>query len=398
MESRLIRFIEQQQVQLWKIFCTEQTQKGPGLLEVSLKDENVSVAYYPEDKIKRPEHQAEFREKFQLLEGEVQELEIENKWIVNMPLINPKALPYVPILYLVVEEPGHSTFFLGFPQPAQDNMMLQYVLVGNPPDKIEAKYDWTIAPTADGCKYLDFCQKAAKDDSTFQTFRSQLDYTKILIMGEKWHGQAYFQRIENEDPELLRHLEEFKRNDTLGEPQTFRYGQYGVFSANTLRYVNTLLDLRKHFNISESKDWNIVELGAGYGGLCCVMSSLVSWKEYQIMETPPVAMLANRYLEEMAVSNVAFGHLVEEDCDLFISEFALSELNEEKLDWFVENILSKAKRIYLAMNIWDKDRKIRLWEKLQEYFPNLQEKPEYPKTKWPNYIWFGDRLDETRTA
>ena len=52
---------------------------------------------------------------------------------------------------------------------------------------------------------------------------------------------------DNDDISL--NIEKLKRNDTIGDPELFESKEYGLISANTVRYINSLQNIQKHIHI-----------------------------------------------------------------------------------------------------------------------------------------------------
>jgi hypothetical protein len=377
MDTPLLRFVEKNQVNLWTIFCNELKTNGQGALWIESFEDNVNVRFYKEDDIPHTEHQNTLKKILQMLkDNNIQQLMNEEKWILSMSPINANMLPYVPILFLIIKEDAHNTFFFGYPQSMKNE--IQYTLIGNATKKQKVD-SWTISATTHGEKYLNLCKKASINNDLFQNFKHHQDFMKINL--QLANEEAYFSRIKKDDIELLQYIDKFSQNDKIGG-ELFN----GNISCSTLRHINTIINLRKYFDICNIKNLNIVEFGGGYGGLCAVLSQIVLWDNYNFIEISQVEQLAKKYLYALNIKNLTFNKNSIRNYNLFISEYAFSELEEKAFDEYIKII--KADCIYLAMNIWDNVKKKKLWEKLTLIY-NMIEMDEYPKTKWPNYLWIG---------
>jgi hypothetical protein len=143
------------------------------------------------------------------------------------------------------------------------------------------------------------------------------------------------------------------------------------------------------------KNWNILEFGGGYGGLCHILSYLIKWKKYTFVEIKEPLELAKKCFLNMPVNNIncisadSFNSIDKlEELDLFISEFGFCELNENGID---QNMfmLKNSKNAYLSMNLWDTNKKKILKNKLltELGFKSIDEYPVFIKSEWGDYIW-----------
>jgi len=69
-----------------------------------------------------------------------------------------------------------------------------------------------------------------------------------------------------------------------------------------------------------------------------------------------------------------------------VSEFGFCELNEGGLEKHMF-ILENSKNAYLSMNLWDKNKKKTLKEKLLTIFKTVDEYPVFIKSDWGDYVW-----------
>ena len=240
---------------------------------------------------------------------------------------------------------------------------------------------------SDSNAYTDFCRFAACDDECFANFKRSSIYNVILEHVSYGLGKKYLKIISRNYPYLLQNMDQFRENDSIGNPVTFSFGKYGLFSPTTLRYVKIAGDLMSmNTGLNNAR---IIEIGGGYGGQCKILSQAVGFKEYIIVDLPDVLLLAKRYLDEANVKNVKFLTLNElgevQDCDLLISNFAFSECYKEIQDTYLDKVIRHSKHGYIIHNGDDFDHSsfyhtedLLSYLKDCRFSPNLA--PETPQT------------------
>jgi hypothetical protein len=247
----------------------------------------------------------------------------------------------------------------------------------------------TTSSSDDG-SYPVFCHEAANDPSLFETFKQNPAYTRILEHVTYEQGKSYLEIALCQTPDFRYYLDLFRENDRIGSPRVHEYGEFGVFSPTTFRYMKVASDLKKHFGTLNNM--RIVEIGGGYGGQCLVLSKIFSLGSYTIVDLPGPLELAKKYLESHGITNV---HYVSADevsnmapYDLFLSNYALTECKKEFQDEYLEKVLRAGARGYLTCNYWNSETytKAELLEKLGKMFPSVSDIPEEPLTCPGNYI------------
>jgi len=258
------------------------------------------------------------------------------------------------------------------------------------------KGNWMIQNTDAGQRYLRLCRKALKDEETFNDFRNQLAYQNILIGGTEERIQQYLDLYpsenfqSNDDQEnsnKSEKLKKIKECDQIGNPPI---PTNSVISTYTIRTFHTLTDLTNKLGSLENK--RIVEIGSGHGGLCHMVSKFINYKSYTLIDLPAVNQLAEKYLDNFLdlphhkIKYMNTEHIVPRKYDVLISEYALSELDLKAQIYYFENVIKYCDQVYLAMNIWDELRKNDFKKRLKHYFSSVEEYPEQPPSKYPNYI------------
>lgn len=225
------------------------------------------------------------------------------------------------------------------------------------------------------------------NEDKFKTFKSNPDYNCIVGMSEDWQAPLFYEFIEINNKTIFDKLDSFKINDSIGSPMMWTSKTGYSMSPNTLRYIKTLVDLENNFG--SLKDFVVAELGIGYGGLSCIINTNHQLKDYLLCDLPKVEALAQKYLSSFNISTSTDRNKFDK-FDLFISEFCLSEFNDDGIYQFYNDLIIKSDRIYLTMNLHDENRKTKFIDRISEDF-NIIILDEYPKTRWPNYIIIGTK-------
>jgi hypothetical protein len=186
----------------------------------------------------------------------------------------------------------------------------------------------------------------------------------------------------------------FLQNDSLGNPliAEYNFGESQVIaSPTTMRYIKVLVDLVTLFDVAVIK--TVTEVGIGYGGQCRILMNTLPIERYNLIDLPEVLMLTEKFLTALNQSGdlryIDGTHLYNDGpCDLFISDYAFSELNKPAQDIYVEKILSKAKAGYVT---WDGGifAEVGMYTgyTLDEFvamIPAAKVLPEYPVTTSPD--------------
>ena len=231
-----------------------------------------------------------------------------------------------------------------------------------------------------------------KSRKKLQRFRRIYDYREILEHVDFRLGKSYLEQIVSINPNFIRDIDNFRVNDSLGKPRTFKYGSLGKVSPTTLRYTAVAADIQRKFGSHQMR--NIVEVGGGYGGQAAVLSKLNYFENYYIYDLPNVQKLIQTFLSSIGVPHVHFPHIDDSPqlkYDLFISNYAFSELPRElQMDYF-QNVISRSSRGYMLMNsgrhnvTGRSEGKISL-DELKQLIPNLEVSEEVPLTSPDNYL------------
>ena len=81
--------------------------------------------------------------------------------------------------------------------------------------------------------------------------------------------------------------------------------------------------------------WKVAEIGGGYGGLAKILLDVFAVAQYSIYDLPEVVELQKRYSQAVNLTHLIHPRTLDDatpsdsDLDLVISNYAISELQEE---------------------------------------------------------------------
>ncbi|MBH8561605.1 putative sugar O-methyltransferase [Nostoc sp. CENA67] len=231
----------------------------------------------------------------------------------------------------------------------------------------------------DNIDYPEFCLKASLDYSIFRDFRRNEIYRIALEHDSFEQGLEYLEATKKSSSNVLSKINEFLKNDQIGNPEVFDYDGIGTIAPPTLRYIKILSDLESEFGTLDNV--NICEIGVGYGGMCRIINSYFKVKTYTLVDLKPVLMLAQRYLDHYPLNTTliykTMNELSKENYDLVISNYAFTEIRREVQDIYLEKVLLSATKGYITYNeINPEDFHSYTKEELIQLIPQIRVNPE----------------------
>jgi len=207
--------------------------------------------------------------------------------------------------------------------------------------------------------------KALHNDVYFATFKRDPQYQVVLEHVWPSLGAEYLACVHRDAPQLLDQLmNDIRRNNIVGSPILYDYPGIGAVSPTQLRYLKVLVDLQLLFVDKHSlENLSIIELGVGYGGQCQLVLAAHSVASYILADLPEVELLAQRYLRatvsahrlgvvrlrQELPSDLADVRVVPQ-ADLFLSNYAFSELNHELQCKYFDELVRPCRRGYVTYN------------------------------------------------
>lgn len=427
MDTFFNEFLYNQQIRLLKLYFQElETHKGEeGLLLVKFRDQtNIDTSFYTFEKFYAQNFEKtvvdELDERIKVNKDGGQ-LQLKENQVVNT--FNLKPFPFEPpmvILYMVFNYLDKWYVFDGLPQKfattaddedGDDKEYWHFVLrtkiiddcgisdeeehaiettdsVTESADNPLAFYDgWTIKNTSQGKKFLRLCRNAVKDAEVFKGFRGDDAYAPIMIQHNKEYARKCVEYIAKSHLNKSELWEKFRENDLVGDPVVYD----NDVSVETLRAIISMIQIGRQFG--DLNGLNIIEIGSAFGYLAKTISAVYDFNSYTFIDMPDVTKLCQKYLE--TIDNSLKPRLIyspkeeelKEQYDLLISEFALSEIDDQGLEYYFEKVVKRSKEVFLGMNIWDQNKKKFFRKKLEEIFEVVMEIDETPKTEWKNYYF-----------
>src|SRR4030042_769803 len=218
--------------------------------------------------------------------------------------------------------------------------------------------------------YQNICIAFTSDDNLFNNFRSDGTFREMYEHVTYDQGLIYIDEVGKDF--ILEHIE-LLANDRIGNPIKYYYDTIGFkIAPTTLRYVKVLDDLIKLFGSLDGMD--IVEIGAGYGGQCRMIYEMFKPKSYTIIDVPEAIRLTEKYLMEFAI----YPRAQFERYDLFISNYAFTEVSRAYQDLYIEKFIMKSVRGYMTCNFYHEPSDMLTFNeilKLKDNYQVIEEKP-----------------------
>jgi hypothetical protein len=250
-----------------------------------------------------------------------------------------------------------------------------------------AEDDKTVTGDTWAGSFFDFCTQAVQDDGLFKTFKQHPIFTSIV--GSDVRGFGFAQECLNEitNPEIQGLLTKFSSGDQYGNPPTYEIEGLGSIAAGTLYHAAILNEILE--KVGEVKELDVIEIGPGYGGQAKVMLDY-GVGSYTLVDMLPPSKLQQKYLSSFEYNNVEFWdaeNLQDGEWDLAISNWCLSEFNNDGIEFYVNNIISKCRAGYFLMNLWDTEREAFVIDLMKKHFSDVQVFQEKIRThSGPNWL------------
>ena len=151
----LLSLIKKEQVKLIEFYLKLTKEQGNGILALSTSNNKADLRYYLPNKIPSiySDIENEIKEKLKKIENKNKSIEVKDKWIITLPIIELESDKdvVIPTLNLILDDNKNHVFFQGFPQEikiSENKNGLQYVLVAEPHQKTICKNNWTVEATS----------------------------------------------------------------------------------------------------------------------------------------------------------------------------------------------------------------------------------------------------------
>ena len=200
--------------------------------------------------------------------------------------------------------------------------------------------------------YTNSINSFLSSEDRFNNFRqSGKDYTTILEHITKQGGQTYLNYTKtNYNDFLVKNLEEFKKNDTVGNPHIYAYESIGDINPTTLRYIKFAGDI--FYKFGDLIDYNFIEIGAGYGGLTRILNSIYKFNSITLFDLPEALSLQKKYLSKFNITPQTYtinDNFNIKKNTLIVSNYAWCECDKETRDLYVEKIIKNCSKTYMVV-------------------------------------------------
>jgi len=206
---------------------------------------------------------------------------------------------------------------------------------------------------SDTREYVSIVNIAAENQETFNRFRSNRQYRKILEHVTKDLGYKYLFEIKELDKDYVNLFARVTHVDSIGGPLRYRFKQLGKLSPTTIRYMYVHLRLRNLFGSLDG--YRIIEIGGGFGGQAALSISLESDLHWRIYDLPSVIKLQKKFTDELGLSaKMSFSSGLELESnsgDLLISNYALSEISRNLQMEYISSVIQNCPRGYMTWNL-----------------------------------------------
>jgi hypothetical protein len=233
---------------------------------------------------------------------------------------------------------------------------------------------------ADSAAFRRECLRIAKD---LTGFKKNPVYCRYINNDNRPRetAEAFYWHIRQHYPLFgtTEMLDLFRKNDKIGNP-TLHNINGTVISPGTLRFIKVLGDVITAFGTPSS----IVEIGAGYGGQCLIFK-LASMVDYTIIDIPESLEVSRAYLGMLDVQANFISKITEPvGADVVISDYCISEMDKEGIDYYIETVVRHCRNGYFTCNLIGEIG--HLLDRLREVFTYVKDAPEEPKTSRHNNI------------
>jgi hypothetical protein len=235
--------------------------------------------------------------------------------------------------------------------------------------------------------YLTICQLAATDSNVQNSYKRCREYRLVLEHVSRYQGEQYLQCISDRSS-ILTNMINISQYE-IGNPIKYHYENVGFISPTQIRYAKILDDLHKLFGTLQEK--TIVEVGVGNGGQAVQICNFERVRKYFLVDLPEVlALTATAVVPYGILDRLEFippNELTDIQSDLFISNYAFSELKKVVQDFYLEHLVHNSKSGYMLYNhIHSHPNDSYTVHEIASMIPGSQIFAEEPKTFADNYL------------
>jgi hypothetical protein len=204
--------------------------------------------------------------------------------------------------------------------------------------------------------YLQACKDSVNSQKAFNSFRRDDRLHPILEHVSYEEGLLYLKEIKDSEFSVSNISCKAKENDLVGNPFLYDYPEIGFICPTTIRYAKNVYDIAYAFSQTVPNIENVVEIGGGYGGLCRLMTSLFSIKQYLLVDFEDVNNLSKKYLQYYYEKCNGIGWIVPDELEevkniqMCISNYCFSECDRETQEMYYNKIIKNSSMFYITYN------------------------------------------------
>jgi hypothetical protein len=198
--------------------------------------------------------------------------------------------------------------------------------------------------------YVQICELASRDAVFRSTYKRCHEYRLVLEHVSRSQGDQYLKFVMNDDSLVSNMLD--VANKEVGSPLKYPYVNIGIMSPTQIRYGKILRDIKLLFG--DLNGFSIAEIGVGSGGQAEHICNYWKVAKYALIDLEPVLELTKAVMNNKRIgtsleflSPTQIHYSVH---DLFISNYAFSELRKKYQDEYFEKVIASSSRGYMLYN------------------------------------------------
>jgi len=221
--------------------------------------------------------------------------------------------------------------------------------------------------------FAEMALSAAQDDAQFATFKRNPFFNLLWENFSKEEGEIWLKTVQEKYPAMVERMDAFATSDKVGSPRTFSFEGVGEFSPSTLRFVAIAGQMEASLG-GLSEEMHVIQIGAGYGGLCKILHDISPCASYTIVDLPEQLALAQRYLDAFGLNEVIYKTPDElpknTKYDLVISDMSFSEFNRPDQQRLFDRVFAYAKSGFMLGRVFPKHYGVAPmgWEEVKNRF------------------------------
>jgi hypothetical protein len=236
-------------------------------------------------------------------------------------------------------------------------------------------------------KYNEVLHTFLIDDDAWKSFKTYPVYNGIVGNDSQSTevAAAYLEGLRVLSPSIYDELHILAENDKVGHPIVHAFPDLPPISAGTIMYAYTLADIERHFGPLDAQS-SILEIGAGYGGQMVVALLHQQIEKYSVIDLPLAITVIQKYMQYFKtqrdltqVSYYDIDYLPLDRYGLVVSNFCLTELDDEGIDSYIDSVFVNCRNCYIQSNFKatkalekrDLGREERLVSRLEELFAEV---------------------------